>query len=188
MIEITGIGKIYRRGDDTPVMALKDVSFLIEQGEFVTIRGPSGSGKSSILNIIGCLDKPTSGAYLLAGEEVSSYSDKQLSRIRAWKIGFVFQVFHLMPRTTALENVEIPMIYGPGRVDRKKALAMLERVGLAGRAHHYASELSGGEQQRGEMAARSATQCLAERRELTWDSRFCARGALTMRGACGTMK
>ncbi len=148
MIEVTHLGKTYRRGDGTPVDALKDISFLIEQGEFVTIRGPSGSGKSSMLNIVGCLDKPTSGAYRLNGEELSGYSDKQLSHVRAWKIGFVFQSFNLMPRTTALENVEIPMIYGPGRVDRKRAMGALERVGLGERAHHYGTELSGGEQQR----------------------------------------
>jgi putative ABC transport system ATP-binding protein len=148
MIEVTHLGKTYRRGDGTPVDALKDISFLIEQREFVTIRGPSGSGKSSMLNIVGCLDKPTSGAYRLNGEELSGYSDKQLSHVRAWKIGFVFQSFNLMPRTTALENVEIPMIYGPGRVDRKRAMGALERVGLGERAHHYGTELSGGEQQR----------------------------------------
>ena len=148
MIQVTHLGKTYRRGDGTPVEALKDISFLIERGEFVTIRGPSGSGKSSMLNIVGCLDKPTSGTYRLNGEELSGYSDKQLSHVRAWKIGFVFQSFNLMPRTTALENVELPMIYGPGRVDRKQATAALERVGLGERAHHYGTELSGGEQQR----------------------------------------
>ena len=148
MIEVTHLGKTYRRGDGTPVAALKDISFLIERGEFVTIRGPSGSGKSSMLNIVGCLDKPSAGTYRLNGEELSGYSDKQLSHVRAWKIGFVFQSFHLMPRTTALENVEIPMIYGPGRVDRTKAMAALVRVGLGERAHHYGTELSGGEQQR----------------------------------------
>jgi putative ABC transport system ATP-binding protein len=148
MIEVTNLGKTYRRGDGTPVAALKVVSFQIDKGEFVTIRGPSGSGKSSMLNIVGCLDRPTSGTYRLNGEELSGYSDKQLSHVRARKIGFVFQSFHLMPRTTALENVEIPMVYGPGRVDRKRALAGLERVGLGGRAHHYGTELSGGEQQR----------------------------------------
>jgi putative ABC transport system ATP-binding protein len=148
MIEVTHLGKTYRRGDGTPVEALKDISFLIERGEFVTIRGPSGSGKSSMLNIVGCLDKSTSGTYRLNGEELSGYSDKRLSHVRAWKIGFVFQSFNLMPRTTALENVEIPMIYGPGRVDRKRARAALERVGLGERALHYGTELSGGEQQR----------------------------------------
>jgi putative ABC transport system ATP-binding protein len=148
MIEVANLGKTYQRGDGTPVAALKNISFLIAKGEFVTIRGPSGSGKSSMLNIVGCLDKPTSGTYRLNGEELSGYSDKRLSQVRAWKIGFVFQSFNLMPRTTALENVEIPMIYGPGRVDRKRAMEALERVGLGARAHHYGTELSGGEQQR----------------------------------------
>jgi putative ABC transport system ATP-binding protein len=148
MIEVRQLGKTYQRGDGTPVEALKNISFLIDKGEFVTIRGPSGSGKSSMLNIMGCLDKPSSGTYQLNGEEVSGYSDKQLSHVRAWKIGFVFQSFNLMPRTTALENVEIPMIYGPGRVDRKRALAALDRVGLGERSHHFGTELSGGEQQR----------------------------------------
>src|SRR5882757_1149586 len=148
MIDIVQISKTYQRGDGTPVTALRDVSFAIQAGEFVTVRGASGSGKSSLLNIIGCLDSPSTGAYRLAGEDVSAYSDKQRSRVRCRKIGFVFQSFNLLPRTTALENVEIPMVYSGGRVDRAKALAMLQRVGLADRAHHFATELSGGEQQR----------------------------------------
>ncbi|MBI4550870.1 MAG: ABC transporter ATP-binding protein [Candidatus Latescibacteria bacterium] len=148
MIEVSHVSKVYRRGDGTPVTALNDVSFAIVAGEFVTIRGPSGSGKSSILNILGCLDTPTSGTYRLEGEDVSGYSDRQLSRIRCRKIGFVFQSFNLIPRTTALENVEIPMIYGNGRVDRTKATVVLQRVGLADRTRHYGTELSGGEQQR----------------------------------------
>ena len=148
MIELLLISKIYERGDGTPVAAVRDVSFNIGTGEFVTIRGASGSGKSSILNILGCLDTPTSGAYLLAGDDVSHYTDRQRSRVRNARIGFVFQSFNLLPRTTALENVEIPMVYSGGSVDRRKALATLERVGLADRADHFATELSGGEQQR----------------------------------------
>jgi putative ABC transport system ATP-binding protein len=148
MIDILQISKVYQRGDGTPVTALHDVSFTIQAGEFVTVRGASGSGKSSLLNIIGCLDTPSTGVYRLAGEDVSAYSDKQRSRVRCRKIGFVFQSFNLLPRTTALENVEIPMVYRGGRVDRAKALATLQRVGLADRAHHFATELSGGEQQR----------------------------------------
>jgi putative ABC transport system ATP-binding protein len=148
MVEVTGVSKIYRRGDGTPVTALREVSFSIAAGEFVTVRGASGSGKSSLLNIIGCLDTPTSGAYRLAGEDVSAYSDKQRSRVRCRRIGFVFQSFNLLPRTTAVENVEIPMVYSGGRIDRAKALATLQRVGLGERARHFATELSGGEQQR----------------------------------------
>jgi putative ABC transport system ATP-binding protein len=148
VIDINAVSKRYQRGDGTPVVALSNVTFSIAAGEFVTIRGASGSGKSSLLNILGCLDTPTSGSYRLAGEDVSTYSDKQRSQVRCRRIGFVFQSFNLLPRTTAVENVEIPMVYRGGRVDRAKALATLGRVGLADRAHHFASELSGGEQQR----------------------------------------
>ena len=148
MIELRQESKVYYRGDGTPVTALHDISFTIRAGEFVTIRGASGSGKSSILNILGCLDTPTSGAYLLSGDDVSRYSDRQRSRVRNGRIGFVFQSFNLLPRTTAMENVEIPMVYSGGAVDRGKALAALRRVGLADRADHFATELSGGEQQR----------------------------------------
>jgi len=148
MIDIIQISKTYRRDDGAPITALRDVSFAIQVGEFVTVRGASGSGKSSLLNILGCLDAPSTGAYRLSGEDVSTYSDKQRSRVRCRKIGFVFQSFNLLARTTALENVEIPMVYSGTRVDRAKALAMLQRVGLADRARHFATELSGGEQQR----------------------------------------
>jgi putative ABC transport system ATP-binding protein len=148
MIEVTNISKTHRREDGSPVTALKDASISVRSGEFVVIRGPSGSGKSSLLNIIGCLDRPTSGVYSLDGEDVSRYSDRKLSRVRARKIGFVFQSFNLLPRTTALENVEMPMIYAGTGIDRKRALAALDRVGLKDRARHYATELSGGEQQR----------------------------------------
>jgi len=148
MIELRDVSKVYRRGDGTPVAAVQAVSLTIRGGEFVTIRGASGSGKSTVLNILGCLDTPTSGTYLLGGEDVSQYSDRQRSAIRNRRIGFVFQSFNLLPRTTAAENVEIPMVYGGGRVDRRKASAALERVGLGARADHFATELSGGEQQR----------------------------------------
>jgi putative ABC transport system ATP-binding protein len=148
MVEVSHVSKIYRRGDGTPVTALREMSFSITAGEFVTVRGASGSGKSSLLNIIGCLDTPTSGTYHLAGEDVSAYTDKQRSKIRCLRIGFVFQSFNLLARTTALENVEIPMVYSGGRIDRAKALATLQRVGLGERASHFATELSGGEQQR----------------------------------------
>jgi putative ABC transport system ATP-binding protein len=148
MVELIRVSKTYRRGDGTPVTALQELSFSIAAGEFVTIRGASGSGKSSLLNIIGCLDTPTSGTYLLAGEDVSAYTDKQRSRVRCRRIGFVFQSFNLLPRTTAVENVEIPMVYSGSRVDRARALGILQRVGLCERADHFATELSGGEQQR----------------------------------------
>jgi len=148
MIEVEKISKSYSRGETGVVAALKEASFTIAPGEFVVVRGASGSGKSTLLNILGCLDRPTSGHYRLDGEDVSELNDKQLSRVRSAKIGFIFQSFNLLPRTTAIENVEVPMVYGDGRVDRKKAHASLERVGLANRANHFASELSGGEQQR----------------------------------------
>jgi putative ABC transport system ATP-binding protein len=148
MIEADHISKMYPRGDGGTVEALKKVSFQIVSGEFVAVRGASGSGKSTLLNLLGCLDRPSSGSYRLDGEDVARYSDKQLSRIRNARIGFVFQSFNLLPRTTALENVEMPMVYGDGHVDRRRAISALERVGLATRANHFASELSGGEQQR----------------------------------------
>jgi len=148
MIEVESIGKTYARGATGTVEALKAISFRIAPGEFVVVRGASGCGKSTLLNILGCLDPPTEGRYLLDGEEVARYNDKQLSRVRNAKIGFIFQSFNLLPRTTALENVEIPMVYNDGRVDRNRAVAALERVGLATRTAHFITELSGGEQQR----------------------------------------
>jgi ABC-type lipoprotein export system ATPase subunit len=148
MIQMSRVCKSYKRGGDAIVHALRDISLAIADREFVSIRGASGSGKSTLLNILGCLDIPESGSYLLAGEDVSSYSDRELSRVRAERIGFIFQSFNLLPGTTARENVELPMIYAKGRVSRQKALALLERVGLADRTNHFANELSGGQQQR----------------------------------------
>lgn len=148
IIEVKNLEKTYQRGDGTAVPALRDISFSIESGDFVTIRGKSGSGKSSLLNILGCLDTPTSGTYLLNGEDVSGYDDQQRSRVRSERLGFVFQSFNLLPRTTALENVEVPALYGDHTIDRAKAMALLVRVGLGDRADHFVSELSGGEQQR----------------------------------------
>jgi putative ABC transport system ATP-binding protein len=126
------------------------VTYTINEGEFVAILGPSGSGKSTMMNIIGCLDKPTSGRYFFEGEEVSKLDKNQLARIRNRKIGFVFQSFNLLARTTALENAELPLVYSnvPGREQAKRALAALELVGLKDRAHHKTNQLSGGEQQR----------------------------------------
>ena len=148
MIEVSHVCKSYVRGENAEVHALRDISFHVGATEFLAIRGASGSGKSTLLNILGCLDVPTSGAYQLAGEDVSQCSDRELSHVRARRIGFIFQSFNLLPGTTARENVELPMIYGAGRVDRNKSLALLERVGLKDRATHFASELSGGQQQR----------------------------------------
>lgn len=148
MITFEGISKTYSTGQGHVVRALNAVTFQIVPGEFVAIRGASGSGKSTLLNILGCLDQPTSGIYRLEGEDVSGYDDRRLSRIRNARIGFIFQSFNLLPRTTALENVEVPMVYRDGRVDRAKAMSVLERVGLSGRASHFPAQLSGGEQQR----------------------------------------
>jgi putative ABC transport system ATP-binding protein len=130
------------------VTALSSVTFEIATGDFIVIRGSSGSGKSTLLNLLGCLDTPTSGTYLLDKEEVSNKSDFELSHIRSRKIGFIFQSFNLLPRTTAIENVELPMIYADRALDRARAVDALTRVGLGHRVRHYATELSGGEQQR----------------------------------------
>ena len=148
MIELIEINQTYSRNGNADVHALRDISFRVDAGEFVVVRGASGSGKSTLLNVLGCLDRPTVGSYILQGNHVSGLSEQELSRVRCEKIGFVFQSFNLLPRTTAVENVELPMVYSHGRVERKRALAALERVGLADRGGHYATELSGGEQQR----------------------------------------
>lgn len=147
VIQLNKLSKTYAKGG-LPVQALREATFEIGAGEFVVIRGVSGSGKSTLLNLLGCLDSPTSGSYALDGEDVSRKADRDLSRIRSRKIGFVFQSFNLLPRTTALENVELPMIYADRPVKRARAAAALERVGLGHRQHHFAAELSGGEQQR----------------------------------------
>lgn len=147
MIELDNITKVYKMGR-TQLAALRGISLLIEQGEMVSIIGPSGSGKSTLMNIIGCLDKPTSGRYRLDGLEVNGLSDNKLAHIRNRKIGFVFQSFNLLPRNTALANVELPLIYGGTGNRRQRALQALESVGLANRVKHTPSELAGGEQQR----------------------------------------
>jgi putative ABC transport system ATP-binding protein len=147
MIRIENISRTYSR-DGVPVTALRQATFNIDAGDLVVIRGVSGSGKSTLLNILGCLDSPSSGTYLLDGADVSHKSDAELSRIRSQKIGFIFQSFNLLPRTTAIENVELPMIYADREISRSRAAAMLARVGLAHRERHFATELSGGEQQR----------------------------------------
>jgi putative ABC transport system ATP-binding protein len=147
MLELENITKVYKAGQ-TEVPALRGVSCRIESGEMVSIIGPSGSGKSTLMNIIGCLDKPTSGRYSLDGTEVSELNDNQLAEIRNKKIGFVFQSFNLLSRTTALANVELPLIYSGASNRRQRALQVLESVGLAHRVNHRPSELAGGEQQR----------------------------------------
>jgi putative ABC transport system ATP-binding protein len=147
MIELNDIVKTYHIGK-IEVPALRGLSVRIEKGEMVAIMGPSGCGKSSLMNILGCLDIPTSGSYFLDGAEVSKLSDSQLADVRNKKIGFVFQSFNLIARTTAAANVELPMLYNNGGDRKKRALEALERVGLKERANHRPNELSGGEQQR----------------------------------------
>ena len=147
MLELQNVTKVYKAGQ-TEVPALRGISCRIESGEMVAIMGPSGSGKSTLMNIIGCLDKPTSGQYRLDGTEVSELDDNELAEIRSRKIGFVFQSFHLLSRTTALANVELPLIYAGASNRRQRALEVLDSVGLAQRVTHRPSELAGGEQQR----------------------------------------
>ena len=147
MISLRDVTKVYQMGD-IEVHALRGVSLDIQSSEMVAIMGPSGSGKSTMMNIIGCLDQPTSGNYDLAGDEVSTLSDDQLAEVRGKQIGFVFQNFNLLPRMAALEQVEVPLIYSGGPNRRERAAAALESVGLADRMHHKPTELSGGQQQR----------------------------------------
>ena len=147
MIELNNVTKIYDIGE-IRVNALDNISFRCKKGEVVSIMGPSGSGKSTLLNILGCLDKPTSGSYHLEGQDVSGLTDNQLAVTRNRKLGFVFQSYNLLPKMTALENVELPMVYAGQDHRRKRALEALESVGIGNRARHHPSEMSGGEQQR----------------------------------------
>lgn len=153
MITLNNIYKVYVNGDTT-TYASDNVSLHIEKGEFVAIVGQSGSGKSTIMNIIGCLDVPTSGTYLLNGVDVSTMDDDELAEIRNKMLGFVFQQYNLIPKLTVLENVELPLLYAGLKPDdrREKALIALERVGLSGKEKNYPSQLSGGQQQRVSIA------------------------------------
>ncbi len=147
LVELENIDKVYRMGK-VNVQALKGISLTIKAGEILAIIGASGSGKSTLMNIIGCLDKPSSGKYLFKGADVSRLNDNKLAEMRNREFGFVFQEFNLLRRATALANVELPLIYRGGRRKRQRAMEALERVGLARRARHKPTELSGGEQQR----------------------------------------
>ena len=149
LLQMERIFKQYNQGE-LEVMALKGIDLTVEEGEFVSIMGTSGSGKSTMMNILGCLDRPTEGSYLLEGQDVSRFDDNALAEVRNKKIGFVFQSFNLLPKLSALENVELPMVYAgidrPTRV--KRAMDALEKVGLSARVHHKPNELSGGQRQR----------------------------------------
>ena len=154
VIEVQDVERVYRLGEDVEVRALAGVSLRIARGEFVAIMGSSGSGKSTLMHILGCLDAPTAGRYLLDGVDVRDISEDDLADLRNRKIGFVFQSFNLVARTTALANVELPLAYaGLGRRERRaRAVAALAAVGMEDRAHHLPSELSGGQQQRAAVA------------------------------------
>jgi putative ABC transport system ATP-binding protein len=149
LIDIRDITKVYQMGDQE-VHALSGVTVGVDRGEYVAVMGPSGSGKSTLMNLIGCLDTPTAGSYVLNGREVAKMSDDELAAIRNQEIGFVFQTFNLLPRTNALQQVELPLVYSgiPRKERRERAKAALAAVGLTDRMHHHPSELSGGQRQR----------------------------------------
>ena len=159
MLEFRHLSKVYGK-DEAQVFALQDVSFCVTKGEFVAVMGPSGSGKSTAMNILGCLDTPTSGQYLLFGHEVSGLDRDQRALLRRYFLGFIFQGFNLLARTTALENVVLPLIYQgvPADERHERGMAVLEKVGLQGRAQHRPSELSGGQQQRVAIARAIVTR------------------------------
>jgi len=149
LIEVQGVTKTYRMGRDVEVQALRGVDLSVERGEFLAVMGPSGSGKSTLMNVLGCLDVPDRGTYRLGDVEVGGLSDDRLAGLRNKRLGFVFQTFNLLPRLSALENVELPLLYGgDGHQRRQRATRALEMVGLADRARHRPSEMSGGQQQR----------------------------------------
>ncbi len=148
MIQLKNVSKTYSNKGQKEVHAVKNANLVIQKGEFVAIIGPSGSGKSSMMNILGLLDRPTSGEYYFENRDVNTLNEDELAAIRNKKIGFVFQKFHLLPRTTALENVELPLLYADKKNIRGLAMEALKQVGLSDRANHRANELSGGQQQR----------------------------------------
>lgn len=147
MIQLSNISKIYNR-DGQKVVALDNVSLTIKKGEFIAILGPSGSGKSTLMNTLGLLDTPEKGTYLLDGKNVKKFDQDELAQIRNQQIGFIFQAFHLLPRTTALENVELPLLYSKKQTEKNRAMKLLSSVGLEDRGKHLPNELSGGQKQR----------------------------------------
>ena len=150
LIDIKDVTKTYQMGAETTVRALDGVSVAIEQGDYVAIMGPSGSGKSTLMNLIGCLDTPSSGSYQLNGREIAAMGDDDLAQIRNKEIGFIFQTFNLLPRADAVQNVELPLVYSglPRRERKERAVKALESVGLGERKHHRPNEMSGGQRQR----------------------------------------
>jgi putative ABC transport system ATP-binding protein len=161
LVELKNIRRVYRSVGGVEVEAMKGIDLTIEAGEFVAIMGPSGSGKSTMMNTLGCLDRPTSGSYLLDGEEVAKMSRDQWARIRNRKLGFIFQGFNLLARTSALENVELPLLYQgikSAKVRKERAMEALSSVGLLARSHHVPSQMSGGEQQRVAIARALVTK------------------------------
>ena len=184
VVATQGLSKDYLAGAVT-VHALRGISVEVRRGEMVAIMGPSGSGKTTLLNLLGCVDRPSAGRYWLEGKDVSQLADRALSRIRNEKIGFVFQTFNLLPRLSALDNVRLPLLYARSRLPKRASHEALERVGLAGRAHHRPNQLSGGEQQRVALARALVMQpaiLLADEPTGNLDSRSGEEIMLTFQG------